>query len=95
MNMFLRLFTFTFWISPNLANYTYGWSPLIEQPDKIEKKTLTKNNHTFFKSTFNIKYNHFLAMASFKISFWIVDLYFIQVLEDNLWTFKNESEVIV
>ncbi len=34
-------------------------------------------------------------MAFLKISFLIVDLYFIQVLEDNLWIFRNESEAIV
>jgi hypothetical protein len=43
MNICLRLFTFRFWISPNLAEYTYGWSPLIEQPDKIEKKNPNKD----------------------------------------------------
>jgi hypothetical protein len=46
----------------------------------------------FLKKTLKIKYNHFWAMASLKISFLIVDLYFIQVLEDNLWTFRNESD---
>jgi hypothetical protein len=38
----------------------------------------------FFKSTLKIKYDHFWAMASLKISFLVVDLYFIQVFEDNL-----------
>jgi hypothetical protein len=33
----LRFSAFVFWILPNLAKYTYGWSPL-EQHHKILKK---------------------------------------------------------
>ncbi len=43
MKVHLRFYTFIFWISPNLAKYTYGLSPL-EQHHKIEDEN--KNKHS-------------------------------------------------
>ncbi len=49
MKRCLRFSIFIYWVSPNLANCTYGWSSLKQY------HTIVKKNTNFDKPSFNLK----------------------------------------
>jgi hypothetical protein len=66
----LRFYTFIFWISPNLAKYTYGWLSLEQQHKIGGKKKKTKPNHWELKDKKSqLKYQNPLSKRHAEVGF--------------------------